>query len=125
MRKKPKTRRRDSRRPAPPPLTPKPESDRVTYRDLRNTPGRVWERLAGNELLTLVADGEAKAVVIPVNEGNARGVIEAYRRGRAMMAMAEIRRRARDNGTSRMTIADINAIIRATRKERSRSARTR
>jgi hypothetical protein len=34
---------------------PAPSGDRVTYRDLRNTPGRVWERLASREILTLVA----------------------------------------------------------------------
>ena len=35
------------------------ETGRVTYRELRNTPGRVWERLAGGGPRTLVADGEA------------------------------------------------------------------
>ena len=96
------------------------ESDRVTYRELRNTPGRVWERLAANQILTLVADGEAQAIVIPVSEGNVQHALEAYRRGRAMMAMARIRRAARANGTSKMTLAEINDVIRETRDERRR-----
>lgn len=104
-----------------PPLSPISESDRVTYRELRNTPGRVWERLARNEVLTLVADGGAKALVIPVDDGNARDALEAYRRGRAMMAIANIRRAARANGASRMTLDDINDVIRKTRAERRRS----
>jgi hypothetical protein len=124
VRKKPQARKKPGKRSAPA-QTGKPQSDRVTYRDLRNTPGRVWERLANDELLTLVADGQAKAVVIPVNEGNARSVIEAYRRGLAMMAIAAIRRAARDNGTSRMTIADINAVIRETRNARNRAQGSR
>lgn len=97
------------------------ESDRVTYRELRNTPGRVWERLARNEILTLVADGSAKALVIPVDDGNASAALEAYRRGRSMMALARIRRAARKNGTARMTLAEINALIRKTRAERHRA----
>jgi hypothetical protein len=115
MPKSPKSRR------AKPPLAPAPENDRVTYRELRNTPGRVWERLARNEVLTLVADGSAKALVIPVDDGNARDALEAYRRGRAMMAIAKIRRAARGNGTSGMTLADINDVIRKTRAERRRA----
>jgi hypothetical protein len=105
----------------PPLATAAPESERVTYRELRNTPGRVWERLARDEILTLVADGSAKAIVIPINDGNAHDALEAYRRGRAMMAIAGIRRAAREKGTSRMTLADINDVIRKTRAARRRS----
>ena len=103
------------------PLALAPESDRVSYRELRNTPGRVWERLARNEVLTLVADGSAKAIVIPVDDGNARDALEAYRRGRAMMAIASIRWAARGNGSAKMTLADINEVIRKTRAERRRA----
>jgi hypothetical protein len=81
-----------------PRATPAPESDRVTYRELRNTPGRVWERLARNEVLTLVADGSTKALVIPVEDGNAGDALEAYRRGRAMMAIASGRPPTEQNG---------------------------
>jgi hypothetical protein len=107
------------------PLAPESESDRVTYRELRNTPGRVWERLAANQILTLVADGKARAIVIPVDDGNAQSALEAYRRGRAMMAIASIRRAARANGTSKMTLAEINDVIRKTRADRRRAERRR
>jgi hypothetical protein len=107
------------------PVGPKAESDRVTYRELRNTPGRVWERLAANQVLTLVADGREQAIVIPLNDGNAEAALEAYRRGRVMMAIASIRRTARANGTSKMTLAEINDVIRETREERRRVERSR
>jgi hypothetical protein len=81
--------------------------------------------LARNQILTLVADGSAKAIVIPVADGNADSALEAYRRGRAMMAIASIRRAARENGTSRMTLAEINVVIRKTREERRRAERRR
>ncbi len=104
---------------------PEPGSDRVTYRELRNTPGRVWERLAANQILTLVADGRARALVIPVDDGNARDALEAYRRGRAMMAIASIRRTARANGSAKMSLAEINNVIRETREQRRRAERSR
>lgn len=103
-------------RPAP----PGPRSDRVTYRELRNTPGRVWERLARHEMLTLVAEGEPKAILVPVPDGDVRTAHEAYARGRAMLATSRIRRRARSTGARSLTVGDINTLIRAVRAERRR-----
>lgn len=94
------------------------ESDRVTYRELRNTPGRVWERLATEGALTLVAEGEAKAIVIPVRDGDVRSAMEAYDRGRALMTLRRIQVSARAAGTDTMTVAGINQIVRAVRRAR-------
>ena len=102
---------------------PKKSSDRVTYRDLRNTPGKVWERLANRELLTLVADGEPKAVLIPVIDGDLSSTYEAYVRGRSMLAAARLRRTMRQSGASRMSLRAINQLIRATRRARKRNRR--
>jgi hypothetical protein len=100
-------------------------SDRVTYRELRNTPGRVWERLAGDRPLTLVADGEAKAILIPVPDGNVEAAYDAYVRGRAMLAVRSMQESARRSGASRMTLAEINRVIGEVRRERrSRKANT-
>src|SRR5437773_5346924 len=90
-------------------------SDRVTYRELRNTPGQVWERLARNDLLTLIADGEPKAILIPVADGDVRGAEEAYVRGRAILAASRMRRRARESAAATMALGDINELIKRTR----------
>jgi hypothetical protein len=123
MQRKPK--RAGSKSPRLASAAPVADSDRVSYRELRNTPGRVWERLAANQILTLVADGKARALVIPVTDGNAENALEAYRRGRAMMAIASIRRSARANGSSTLTLAEINSVIRETRADRGRAERKR
>jgi hypothetical protein len=102
---------------------PKSPSDRVTYRDLRNTPGQVWERLANRELLTLVADGEPKAILIPVIDGDLSSTYEAYIRGRSMLAAARLRRGMRESGASKMNLRAINELIRATRRSRQRNRR--
>jgi hypothetical protein len=93
-------------------------SDRVTYRELRNTPGRVWERLARDLPLTLVADGEAKAILIPIADGDAAGTYDAYIRGRALLAMRSMQDAARRSGKDKMTLAEINKVIREVRRER-------
>lgn len=102
---------------------PRRDDDRITYRDLRNTPGRVWERLADNEMLTLVADGEAKAILVPVEDGDVRSAYEAYTRGRAMLAASRMRRRARESGAGKLTLSEINELIQTTREARQREAR--
>ena len=102
------------RKPAPP--SRGPEGDRVTYRELRNTPGRVWERLADGGPLTLVADGEAKAIVIPIR-GDPAAELEAYRRGRAIMAMWKLQADSAAKGTDKLTLAQINAVIRNVRRQ--------
>ena len=93
-------------------------SRRVTYRELRNTPGKVFERLATGEPLELVADGETKAVLIPVEEGDAAATLDAWRRGRILLALARLQADARRNGTADMTLSDINREIKAARKAR-------
>jgi hypothetical protein len=91
----------------------------VTYRELRNTPGRVWERLARDEPLTLVADGQAKALLIPIPDGDAASAHEAYLRGRALLAVRRIQDAAREAATGeRMTLDDINRVIREVRASR-------
>jgi hypothetical protein len=102
-----------------------PETDRVTYRELRNTPGRVWERLAQDEPLTLVADGQAKALLIPIPDGDAASAHEAYLRGRALLAVRRIQDAAREGGSGAMSLDEINRVIREVRQERRRKTAKR
>lgn len=94
-----------------------PAGDRVTYRELRNTPGQVWERLSRDRPLTLFADGQAKALLIPIPDGDAAGAQEAYMRGRALLAVRRIQEAARQSGRSAMTLDQINRVIRDVRRE--------
>lgn len=105
--------------------TPALADNRISYRELRNTPGRVWERLAADEPLTLMADGEARAVVIPVHGGDARAALEAYSRGRAMMALRRLRESARAGGRAALSLGEINAVVGEVRRERRAAERAR
>jgi len=93
-------------------------SKRVSYRDLRNEPARVFERLADGEPLELVSEGVTKALLIPVRDGNAAAALDAWRRGSAMAVLAQLQSDARDDGTAAMTLPDITAEIRASRQSR-------
>jgi hypothetical protein len=98
------------------PRVKEPIGDRVTYRELRNTPGRVWERLSTDKPLTLVAGGQPKALLIPIPDGDAAAAREAYERGRALLAVRRIQDAARRGGAKAMTLDQINRIIREARQ---------
>jgi antitoxin (DNA-binding transcriptional repressor) of toxin-antitoxin stability system len=90
----------------------------ITYRDLRNTPGRVFERLASGEPLTLVADGTGKALLLPIEDGDVNTALDAWRRGRALLAQARLQAEARRFGAAELDIGDIDEEIRAARAVR-------
>lgn len=92
----------------------------VTYRDLRNTPSRVFERLQAGEPLSLTLEGEAKALLVPVTDGDVDTALEAWRRGRAIIALGRLQSEARALGTDRLSMSDIDSEVRATRRERRR-----
>lgn len=92
----------------------------ITYRDLRNTPGRVSESLAAGEYLSLVSEGVPKAVLIPVEDGDVATAIEAWRRGRGMIALQRLQQAARESEGSTLRPADIATEVSAARRARRR-----
>ena len=90
----------------------------ITYRELRNTPGRVFERLAEGEPLSLVSDGTTRALLIPVEEGDATTALDAWRRGRALLALSRLQAEARREGTAVLTRGAITREIRSSRRVR-------
>jgi len=93
-------------------------SRRITYRDLRNTPAKVFERLAKGEPLELLSDGTTKAVLIPVEDDDPATALDAWRRGRALLALARIQSDSRRMGTSELGLPDITREIKSVRKNR-------
>ncbi len=91
---------------------------RITYRELRNTPGKVFERLSAGEPLALVSDGEAKAILIPVDDGEVATALESWKRGRALVALARLQAGSRERGVASTPLGEINAEIKRVRKAR-------
>ena len=91
----------------------------ITYRDLRNTPAKVFERLATGEPLALVSDGTTKALLIPVDDGDVTTVLDAWTRGRALLALARVQSGARAGANAAMSLTEISREVELTRKSRS------
>ncbi|MBK8246614.1 MAG: hypothetical protein IPK85_04330 [Gemmatimonadetes bacterium] len=95
----------------------------VTYRELRNTPGRVLERLAEGEALSLVAEGEPKALLIPVIDGDLETAMDAWNRGRALLALARLQAAARVAGADELSMTEVIEEVAAVRKARRKRER--
>ena len=95
----------------------------VTYRELRNTPGRVFERLSAGEPLSLVAEGETKALLIPVEGGDVSTALEAWRRGRALIALGRLQAQARQQERDTLSMKDVIEEVKSTRKIRRKRER--
>lgn len=92
----------------------------VNYRDLRNTPSAVWEALGENEALAIVSNGEPRALMLAIEDGDVDGAMQLIRRVRAQMALAHLRADAARRGADQLTEADIEGEVRAVRTKRSR-----
>jgi len=92
----------------------------VPYRELRNTPAALRKKLADEGELVLTVDNKPLAVMINLGDENVQDILLIVSRLRAQMAARAIRSAARRKGMDKMTLKDINALIKKTRAERKR-----
>jgi len=92
----------------------------VPYRDLRNEPAAVRKKLATEGELVVTVDNKPFAVMINLGDENVQDILLMVSRLRAQMAARSIRSRSRRDGLDKMTLKDVNALIKKTRVERKR-----
>ncbi len=92
----------------------------VPYRELRNTPSALRKKLAEEGELVLTVDNKPLAVMINLGDENVQDVLLMVSRLRAQMAARAIRSTARRKRLDKMTLRDINALIKKTRADRKR-----
>lgn len=90
----------------------------LTVRDLRANSAAVWRDLATEHEMVVTSNGRPVAVLTAVNEGNVEESLRAWRRVRAQQAVAAIQQASVQNGTDHLTMAQIDAEIRQTRRAR-------
>lgn len=90
----------------------------LTVRDLRTEPGRVWTKLAEEEMVVVTNRGRPQALMLDVDGSTLQETVEAVRVGRAVRAVAAMRERSAAMGLDRMTMEEIDAEIAAARAER-------
>ena len=92
----------------------------IPYRDLRNEPSALRKKLASEGELIVTVDNKPFAVMIHLGDENVQDILLMVSRLRAQMAVRSIRSQARRDGLDKMTLKDINALIKRARTERKR-----
>jgi len=92
----------------------------VPYRDLRNEPSALRKKLASEGELVVTVDNKPFAVMINLDDENIQDILLMVSRLRAQMAARSIRSKARRDGLDKMTLKDVNAVIKKTRADRKR-----
>jgi hypothetical protein len=92
----------------------------IPSRDLRNEPSALRKKLAAEGELIVTVDNKPFAVMINLGDEDVQDILLMVSRLRAQMAARSIRGQARRGGLNKMSLKDINAVIKKTRAERKR-----
>ena len=88
-------------------------------RELRSRSAAVWRSLAREKDLVVTSNGKPIAVLSATTASTLEMSLAALRQARAQLAVTAMQQRARETGTDRLTLEEINAEIDAARQTRS------
>ena len=90
----------------------------LSVRDLRSKSAQVWQDLPSERELIITSNGRPIAILAAISETNLEESLTAFRQARAIEAVASLQRQSADQGTNNLTIDEIDAEIKAVRKNR-------
>ena len=91
----------------------------LSVRDLRSKSAQVWQDLPSERELIITSNGRPIAILAAINESNLEESLTAFRQARAVEAVASLQRRSASQGSNKISFDEINAEIRAVRKNRT------
>lgn len=92
----------------------------VSVRDLRGKSAEIWKDLQGEREMVITSNGRPVAILAAVNESNLEESLSAFRRARSVEAVAKLQQRSVSAGTDKLSLAEIDAEIKAVRQQRAR-----
>jgi PHD/YefM family antitoxin component YafN of YafNO toxin-antitoxin module len=90
----------------------------LTMRELRASTSQLKEMLDGDGKIVLTNNGKPAAIMLGVDESTLEGMLADLRQLRAKRALRELQLASVKNGSDTMTMDEIDAEIKAARKER-------
>jgi antitoxin (DNA-binding transcriptional repressor) of toxin-antitoxin stability system len=88
----------------------------LSVRDLRGKSSQVWRELPEQKEMVVTNNGRPIAILSSINEENLEQVLSAFRRARAMEAVATLQYESMMQGTDKITMDEVDAEIQAVRK---------
>ena len=92
----------------------------LSVRDLRAKSAKIWKELPEEREMVITSNGRPIAILAAINEANLEESLSAFRKARAVEAVASLQRRSTEQGGDRITLDEIDAEIKAVRRQRGR-----
>lgn len=92
----------------------------LSVRDLKTKSSQVWKELPDKKEMVITSNGRPIAILSSINENNLEQVLSAFRRARAVEAVASIQYESVRKGTDKITMAEINDEIKLARSKRKK-----
>lgn len=89
-----------------------------SVRQMRQNSAELWRQLKESQEIILTSNGKPVALMAGVDEKNVERILEAFRRAKAAITLEEMHLASIKAGTNKMTDDEIEAEIKAIRKER-------
>ena len=90
----------------------------ITVRDFRTSSANIWATLPQEQEMIITNNGKPVALLTPLSGETLEETISAVRRAKAINAVRLIQQQSVKNGTDKITLEEINAEIKMTRKNR-------
>jgi len=90
----------------------------VSVRDLRSRSAELWRDLPDEREMVITSNGRPVALLVAIDESNFEESLSAFRRARAVEAVARLQRDSTRRGTDVISDEEIEAEIAAARRER-------
>lgn len=91
----------------------------LSVRDLRGKSAEVWKELPEEREMVVTSNGRPVAILAAVDESNFEESLSAFRRARAVEAVAGLQHQSVERGTDKIAMDEINMEIRAVRRKRT------
>lgn len=92
----------------------------ISVRDLRGKSAEVWKDLATEREVVVTSNGRPIAILSAISESNLEESLAAIRQARAAEAVMSLQCRSVERGTESITMAEIDAEVKAVRKKHKR-----
>jgi antitoxin (DNA-binding transcriptional repressor) of toxin-antitoxin stability system len=92
----------------------------LSVRNLRGKSAQIWKELPAEREMIITSNGRPIAILAAISESNLEESLAAFRRARAVEAVASLQRRSVEKGTDRITMNEIDAEINTVRKKRAK-----
>jgi len=92
----------------------------LSVRDLKGKAAQIWKELPEEKEMILTSNGRPIAILSSINEDNLEQVLSAFRRARAIEAVAALQYESAVKGTSKLSMKEIDKEIKAVRKQRKK-----